>query len=60
MSVLEQEAWDKGYACGKLDAAARIEALEAALRVIAIEMPSDSADKLRRIARAALAPERAK
>jgi len=31
MSVSEQEAWDKGYACGKLDAAAHIEALEAVL-----------------------------
>ena len=39
---------------------ARIEALEAALRAIAIEMPSDSADKLRRIASAALAPEQGK
>jgi hypothetical protein len=35
----------------------RAEALEAALRAISREMPSDSADKLRRIARAALAPE---
>jgi hypothetical protein len=31
MSELEQKAWDKGYACGKLDAADRIERLEAAL-----------------------------
>jgi hypothetical protein len=31
MSALEQEAWDKGYACGKLDAVDRIEALEARL-----------------------------
>jgi len=30
LSRLEGEAWDRGYACGKLEAADRIEALEAA------------------------------
>ena len=31
--VIASEAWDKGYACGELDAAERIEALEAALKI---------------------------
>ena len=55
MSVPEQEAWDKGYACGKLDAADRIEALEAALRLI----DNMSTDYVAiKIARGTLASER--
>ena len=73
MSVSEQEAWDKGYSCGKLDAADRIEALEAALREIKqlalncqpAETPAALAHMVRicidaGIARIALAPEQDK
>jgi hypothetical protein len=75
LSRLEGEAWDRGYACGKQEAADRIEQLEAALRPFITHyadwmdrypdtnetstFPRHTYGDIRR-ARAALAPEQEK
>jgi hypothetical protein len=44
LSRLEGEAWERGYACGKQEAAARIKQLEAALaewKALAIQWAKD-------------------